>query len=99
MNTPTAAAGLAHCHLPTPWGTFDLHALRDAAGLEHAALSCGDLSGDAPVLTRLHSECLTGDVFGSARCDCRGFTRWGHCKHADLVPPLLVRLNQLGHFA
>jgi GTP cyclohydrolase II len=70
MNTPIAASGLAHCHLPTPWGTFDLHALRDAAGLEHAAVSCGDLTADAPVLTRLHSECLTGDVFASLRCDC-----------------------------
>ncbi|MEY8875689.1 MAG: GTP cyclohydrolase II [Leptothrix sp. (in: b-proteobacteria)] len=73
MNTPIDAAGLVRCSLPTPWGTFDLHALRDADGLEHAALSCGDLDAlrdGTPVLTRLHSECLTGDVFASLRCDC-----------------------------
>jgi 3,4-dihydroxy 2-butanone 4-phosphate synthase/GTP cyclohydrolase II len=40
----------------------------DAA--EHVALVKGDISGDEPVLVRVHSECLTGDVFGSLRCDC-----------------------------
>jgi 3,4-dihydroxy 2-butanone 4-phosphate synthase/GTP cyclohydrolase II len=37
---------------------------------EHVALVHGDITGEAPVLTRVHSECLTGDVFGSRRCDC-----------------------------
>jgi 3,4-dihydroxy 2-butanone 4-phosphate synthase/GTP cyclohydrolase II len=37
---------------------------------EHIALALGDISSDEPVLVRVHSECLTGDVFGSARCDC-----------------------------
>lgn len=40
------------------------------SGLEHASLSMGDLRGAAPVLARVHSECLTGDAFGSLRCDC-----------------------------
>jgi len=61
---------LHSCHLPTRWGLFTLHGLADAQGREHAAFSLGDLRGDAPVLTRLHSECLTGDAFGSLRCDC-----------------------------
>jgi GTP cyclohydrolase II len=48
-----------------------LHGFREsAAGAEHLALVLGDLSGEIPVLCRIHSECLTGDVFGSLRCDC-----------------------------
>jgi len=56
--------------LPTAYGEFDIIVYRDAQGLEHSALVKGDLeSSDAP-LVRLHSECLTGDAFGSLRCDC-----------------------------
>ena len=39
-------------------------------GKEHVALVKGEINGDEPVLLRVHSECLTGDVFGSKRCDC-----------------------------
>ncbi|NJO82509.1 MAG: GTP cyclohydrolase II [Blastochloris sp.] len=56
--------------LPTRFGTFQMHVYTDHLGKEHTALTVGDLSGDAPVPTRVHSECLTGDVFGSHRCDC-----------------------------
>jgi 3,4-dihydroxy 2-butanone 4-phosphate synthase/GTP cyclohydrolase II len=59
--------------LPTEFGAFIAHGYRDAvSGAEHVALVCGDprLSGGTDVLVRLHSECLTGDVFGSQRCDC-----------------------------
>jgi len=57
--------------LPTADGTFTVHAYRDTlTGDEHLALVSGRGLGEGPVLTRLHSECLTGDVFGSARCDC-----------------------------
>jgi GTP cyclohydrolase II len=58
--------------MPTRYGVFDLHVYLDAAGKEHVALTVGDLTAErgAAVLTRLHSECLTGDVFGSHRCDC-----------------------------
>ena len=57
--------------LPTEDGTFTVHAYRDTlTGDEHLALVSPFGLGTGPVLTRLHSECLTGDVFGSARCDC-----------------------------
>ena len=57
--------------LPTADGTFTVHAYRDTlTGDEHLALISPQGLGDGPTLTRLHSECLTGDVFGSARCDC-----------------------------
>ena len=62
---------LVSCRLPTQWGEFDLHGLVDAHGSgEHAAMSLGRLDDGAPVLTRLHSECLTGDTLYSLKCDC-----------------------------
>jgi len=61
---------LATTRLPTEFGTFTAHGYRDVIeGSEHIALVCGD-PGTEDVLTRIHSECLTGDVFGSRRCDC-----------------------------
>lgn len=57
--------------LPTEFGDFQLHAFEnDVDGLCHLALVMGDLTQDGSVLVRVHSECLTGDVFASRRCDC-----------------------------
>ena len=57
--------------MPTRWGHFRLSMYRSlTTGLEHLALVKGDISGDCPVLVRVHSECFTGDVLGSQRCDC-----------------------------
>jgi len=57
--------------LPTEFGEFTAIGYRSAIeGAEHVALVCGDLGDGADVLVRLHSECLTGDVFSSLRCDC-----------------------------
>jgi len=62
---------IATAHVPTDWGSFTTHAYRSTVdGIEHLAFVKGDVTGDAPVLTRVHSECLTGDVFASRRCDC-----------------------------
>lgn len=59
------------CDLPTPWATFRLHAFVEReTGKEHLALTLGDVTGDEPVLARIHSECLTGDALFSQRCDC-----------------------------
>ncbi|VXB42326.1 bifunctional 3,4-dihydroxy-2-butanone-4-phosphate synthase/GTP cyclohydrolase II [Aeromicrobium sp. 9AM] len=61
---------LATTRLPTEFGEFTAHGFRDMIeGSEHIALVYGD-PGTEDVLTRIHSECLTGDVFGSRRCDC-----------------------------
>lgn len=58
-------------NLPTKYGNFELTLFEDEASKEHLMLSKGDLSNfSEPLLVRLHSECLTGDVFGSHRCDC-----------------------------
>jgi 3,4-dihydroxy 2-butanone 4-phosphate synthase/GTP cyclohydrolase II len=56
--------------LPTSFGVFDVHAFEDADGHIYMALVHGDLGDGRDVLVRLHSECLTGDVLGSLRCDC-----------------------------
>jgi 3,4-dihydroxy 2-butanone 4-phosphate synthase/GTP cyclohydrolase II len=65
--------------LPTDYGDFDLYMYRSLTdGKYHFALVKGDIKSGGPVLARVHSECLTGDVFGSRRCDC------GHQLHAAL---------------
>jgi GTP cyclohydrolase II len=57
--------------LPTPWGIFVMHGFCDEENLkEHVVLTMGDISGDEPLLARIHSECLTGDALFSLRCDC-----------------------------
>lgn len=64
------------CALPTPWAQFTLHAFVEhgpgygPAGKEHLAMALGDIGNGEPVLARVHSECLTGDVLFSQRCDC-----------------------------
>ena len=60
----------ARASLPTSFGVFDVHAFEDADGHIYVALLHGDLGDGHDVLVRLHSECLTGDVLGSLRCDC-----------------------------
>jgi 3,4-dihydroxy 2-butanone 4-phosphate synthase / GTP cyclohydrolase II len=58
-------------NMPTDFGDFDLHLYRSKIdGQHHVALVRGDIAGQKNVLVRVHSECLTGDVFGSRRCDC-----------------------------
>jgi 3,4-dihydroxy 2-butanone 4-phosphate synthase/GTP cyclohydrolase II len=65
------AQRIASTRLPTECGEFVAHVFSAPAdGAQHVALVRGDVRGDEPVLVRLHSECLTGDVFGSRRCDC-----------------------------
>lgn len=62
---------VAEACLPTAYGEFTAVAYRSSIDPgEHVALVRGDISGDVPVLVRVHSECLTGDVFHSMRCDC-----------------------------
>jgi 3,4-dihydroxy 2-butanone 4-phosphate synthase / GTP cyclohydrolase II len=64
---------VAEAKLPTKYGEFVAIAYRSKVDPDqHVALVKGDISGEEPVLVRVHSECLTGDVFGSLRCDCGG---------------------------
>ncbi len=62
---------IATTEVPTSWGRFTCHAFQSLDdGEEHVAFSLGDVAAADEVLVRVHSECLTGDVFGSWRCDC-----------------------------
>jgi 3,4-dihydroxy 2-butanone 4-phosphate synthase/GTP cyclohydrolase II len=72
MSDPVRAVQRqAEATLPTRFGTFKVAVFEvDGSPGEIAALTRGRLNGDAPPLVRLHSECLTGDVLGSLRCDC-----------------------------
>ena len=57
--------------LPTVRGDFKIQVFHETTtGFDHVALTLGDMKGPDPVLVRVHSECLTGDVFASTRCDC-----------------------------
>lgn len=67
MNTLTH---LTSCRLPTEYGIFTMHGFQENNGQEHIALVMGDIHTDAPVLSRIHSECLTGDALFSQKCDC-----------------------------
>jgi len=61
----------ADARLPTDHGEFRIRVFKDSdTGLDHVALLLGDMGGPDPTLVRVHSECLTGDAFGSRRCDC-----------------------------
>lgn len=63
---------VASANLPTRFGTFVITAFyNDQDGEDHVAITKGEIAGQEEVLTRIHSECLTGDALGSLRCDCR----------------------------
>jgi 3,4-dihydroxy 2-butanone 4-phosphate synthase/GTP cyclohydrolase II len=71
MKTERLVQRIASPHLPTRFGEFQVYAYRsDVTHEEHLALVHGEIREGEPVLVRVHSQCLTGDVFGSSRCDC-----------------------------
>jgi 3,4-dihydroxy 2-butanone 4-phosphate synthase/GTP cyclohydrolase II len=71
LQHETLVREVAAPRLPTAHGEFRIHAFRsEVTGEEHLALVMGDIDPEEPVLVRVHSQCLTGDIFGSERCDC-----------------------------
>ena len=86
-----AAREVPSIPLPTAYGDFvaDL-VTTEPDGTEHLVLSLGDLSGPEPVLVRVHSECATGDLFGSLRCDCGEQLRAGLTAIAEAGRGVLV---------
>jgi 3,4-dihydroxy 2-butanone 4-phosphate synthase/GTP cyclohydrolase II len=71
MRTESLVKLVAAARLPTEYGDFMVHAFENQIdGLTHTALVCGTIGDGKDVLVRVHSQCLTGDVFHSARCDC-----------------------------
>jgi GTP cyclohydrolase II len=85
------------CALPTPWAQFTLHAfVEHATGKEHLAMTLGDIGSGEPVLARVHSECLTGDVLFSQRCDCGAQLEGALKKIAAEGRGILLYLRQEG---
>ncbi len=83
--------------MPTDYGDFALHLYRSKIdGKHHLALVRGDVAGKSKVLVRVHSECLTGDVFGSRRCDCGPQLHQAMKQVADSGCGVVVYMRQEG---
>lgn len=83
--------------LPTEYGEFDLHLYRSKLDSQHhLALVCGTPAGRKNVLVRVHSECLTGDVFGSYRCDCGPQLRQAMKQVAEAGCGVILYMRQEG---
>lgn len=83
--------------LPTDFGDFDLYLYRSLTdGAHHLALVRGEIDPKQPVLVRVHSECLTGDVFGSRRCDCGSQLHQAMRQIAEHGQGVLVYMRQEG---
>jgi 3,4-dihydroxy 2-butanone 4-phosphate synthase/GTP cyclohydrolase II len=83
--------------MPTEYGDFQLHLYRATTdGQHHLALVKGDVAGKPGVLVRVHSECLTGDVFGSRRCDCGPQLHQAMRQVADAGRGVIVYMRQEG---
>ena len=98
-DRPSAAAlrPYAEAELPTEYGDFRCVVFEDpATGLEHVALYQGELRAQDGVLTRVHSECLTGEVFHSLRCDCREQLDLAFRRVAEAERGLVIYLRQEG---
>jgi GTP cyclohydrolase II len=94
---------LAQAPLPTRYGTFQLRVFRwddptahPALSREHCALVMGDVRGQRGVPVRVHSECLTGEVFGSLKCDCREQFERAQAEIAEHGAGIVLYLRQEG---
>jgi GTP cyclohydrolase II len=87
----------ARTELPTEHGTFDVRLFRFAGGSEeHLAISCGELTGDEPLPIRIHSECFTGEVLSSVRCECANQLDFALQTFQSLGRGLVIYLRQEG---
>jgi 3,4-dihydroxy 2-butanone 4-phosphate synthase / GTP cyclohydrolase II len=87
---------VAEARIPTQWGSFVCRTYRSLLdGAEHVALTRGEIVCEEPVLVRVHSECLTGDVFSSRRCDCGEQLQQAMARIAEEERGVLVYLR--GH--
>ncbi len=86
----------ARSELETRYGHFEISVYTDVARREHVALKIGNVTPDKPTLVRVHSECITGDVFGSCHCDCGGQLDLSLQRIAKEGKGILVYLRQEG---
>jgi GTP cyclohydrolase II len=94
---PRLIAAPIATRLPTPYGTFEVRLFEDPwTRAQQVAMVFGDVTGPAPVLVRMHSECLTGDIMGSLRCDCGSQLSHGLARIAASKRGVLLYLRQEG---
>jgi len=86
----------AKSELETRYGHFNISVYTDIARREHIALSMGDITPETPTLVRVHSECMTGDVFGSQHCDCGQQLELSLQRIAQEKKGILIYLRQEG---
>jgi 3,4-dihydroxy 2-butanone 4-phosphate synthase/GTP cyclohydrolase II len=97
LRTERLVHRVAEASLPTPWGDFRIVGYRnDVDRREHVALVRGDVEGKEGVLVRVHSKCLTGDVFHSHRCDCGAQLSTAMQRVVDEGAGVVVYLDQEG---
>ena len=97
MRTERLVTRVANANLPTQHGAFRIVAYESRLDSEtHVALVCGDISDGKDVLVRVHSKCLTGDVFHSARCDCGAQLDTAMKRIGEEGRGVLLYLNQEG---
>lgn len=94
-KAPISQPSCAVCRLPTQWGEFEMRVLVED-NIESIALSMGCVDDGEPVLARVHSECLTGDVFSSQRCDCEAQLHAALAAIAKEGRGVLIYLRQEG---
>lgn len=87
---------MAETHIPTKFGSFRLHLFRDESDRDHIAFVLGTIAGKENVLTRVHSECFTGEVLGSLRCDCASQLEFALARIAAAGYGALIYLRQEG---
>jgi GTP cyclohydrolase II len=90
------ASEKATAHLPTLFGDFTIHVYNGEDGYDHLALVHGDIRNKKNVLVRIHSSCITGDVFRSYRCDCGDQLLTSLCEIGKRTCGVLIYLNQEG---
>jgi len=96
-NKETLVEKVAHATIPTVFGIFEIHVFQEKlTGLEHVALVRGNIEMSEAPLVRVHSECLTGDVFRSLRCDCRSQLDAALDRIAEEGTGVLLRMAQEG---
>nr|HRC87497.1 GTP cyclohydrolase II [Thermoanaerobaculia bacterium] len=97
LRTERVVRQVAAPRLPTRYGEFQLAAFEHLyTGEEHLALVHGEVAGGEPVLVRVHSQCLTGDLFGSLRCDCGNQLELALGRIAEAGRGVLIYLLQEG---
>ena len=97
LHNESLVRKIVDVELPTVYGKFTLHAFEERlTGDHHLALAKGTITEEEPVLVRVHSSCMTGDIFGSKRCDCGEQLHWSLLKVQKEGKGVVLYMNQEG---